>query len=150
MARTGLEWYQYYLYDNKMNGILIIINMCCVGATIFPMVSVTLEELVMRLNPKYLVTVQLLCTIACQGFASLVTQGAGSYLKEKEQKRTRAMTVQFLFCIAYTILLICHFFTMAFQKKENRRNSYIQRLKFKNEIARRRKTMRLELSLIHI
>lgn len=93
-------------------GYVILINLSLVGFFVFPMVSITLEELVMRSNPGYLVTVQVMCTISSQGFAALLVYGASFMFMEPERKK--GMNFQLYMCLAYSFLLVLHILTMYF------------------------------------
>lgn len=89
--RTIAQWFQLAVFEYSLPAYLILINMSIVGFFVFPIVSITLEELVMRTNPSYLVTVQVMCTISCQGIAALLAYGASFMFN----KPTRESGLQF-------------------------------------------------------
>jgi hypothetical protein len=119
-------------------GYLILINMSTIGFFIFPIVSITLEELVMRIHPSYLLTLQVVCTISSQGIAALLAYAA-SFMFTKESRKN-GLRFQFGTCVAYSLLLAGHFLTLYWQRTENKRASFIERRGAKIAAVRRRKT----------
>lgn len=56
-VRTIVSWFNLAIYVYKWDAIFVLVGMFFIGMLSFPIVSITLEELVMRTNPGYLVTV---------------------------------------------------------------------------------------------
>ena len=133
--RTIISWYNLAVYTYKGNALLVLIGMLFVGMLSFPIVSITLEELVMRTNPGYLVTVQVLCTISSQGIAAVISYGAGFLFKDSSRRNGLIYST----CSAsmFTLLLLMQFLVICLQQKENKRPSFIERRKYKSDALKR-------------
>ncbi len=146
IIRTVAEWFQLYTFTNMLKPIFVLINLGSIGFLVFPMVAITLEELVMRSNPYYLVTVQVLCTIGSQGFAAMAAQFLSSKFEVKSKQN--ALECQFIICVIFSALLLMHMLTLYASKKENKRGSFILRKAAKEESIKRKEELRRQTAEI--
>ena len=142
------EWSSYYTFVNMLSPLFVVINLGVVGFFAFPIVAITLEELLMRSNPYYLVTVQVLCTIGGQGVAAISAQLLSAKFKVKN--RENALECQLIICIIYSALVVMHLFTMLASRKENKRGSFIKRKQNKQDAIERKKELKRKTAEIAI
>ena len=104
---------QFATFVYKFDPIVILVNMLFTGLLSFPIVSITLEELVMRTNPSYLVTVQVLCTISSQGIAAIISYGAGFLFRVPS--RRSGLIYGLCAAVMFTLLLVMQFMVIYLQ-----------------------------------
>ena len=134
---TLISWFQFATFYFFLSPIIVLVNMCFTGAFIFPIVGITLEELVVRTNPNFLVTLQVLCTIGTQGMAAIISYASSYFFTSKNKQK--ALDFQMYCAIAYSALMLIHIITLYVQGKENKRESFILRRKCKVEAVKKQK-----------
>lgn len=67
--------------NSGKSDLAIIIAGSCFGAVIFVIIPITYEELMSRLSPYYLVTVNVLITMGAQTVSTILVQGFGFLFK---------------------------------------------------------------------
>lgn len=67
----------FFCLEYKFSDLILILISCLYGGTVFAIIPITYEELMSRLSPYYLVTINVLITMSAQIVSVLIIYGFG-------------------------------------------------------------------------
>lgn len=126
-----------FIYMSQLNIIFVLLINIIIGVTIFPVIPMTLEEMLSRLNPHYLVVVN----VILQTLNQIVTMGTillgGLFFKNPSKEKTQ--NFQFCLIVAYGLLFILNICIRFLGRGDATRPSVVERYRTKKEIVERKK-----------
>jgi len=132
-ARAGLEIGQYFAIQFELQEIVIIAMTCGVGFFVFILVPITYEEILSRLNPRYLITVTVVLNIAAQAVSTVASLLLGFAFKVPTKETTEWVLLS-AGGVYGSLITVC-FLAVILNKNDDNRKSVLKRMNLKRKLV---------------
>lgn len=140
--RTVFSFSIYFAFRYSIDIIWVIVLYGLVGAAIFPILTIILEEMLSRLNASYLVLISIVLSFLHQLVSFIYVSVCGSAFNGKDKQTT--LDYLLYSYIIYVLVIGIYFLSLYLSKIDNQRPSVARRFKIRNDVVKGNKGMEEE------